>query len=205
MLLPLLYNNEVPTSQLSNLKVFSKAFSNENIDRLNNMIYSNPDTFPFSKGMTGSQRAGNLDFYESNNRDIAYISPSSYTRWLYDLLFPLVLEANNDLYHFDIDIVTDPIHYVIYPENGGHLEWHLDIGNYEVNHRKLALTIELSDSDSYEGGEFEIFTGGKNPVTIPKEKGDILIFPTFLLHRVKPITRGVRKCLVFWVGGKPFR
>lgn len=204
MLTPLLYNNYLPSSQFANMQVLSKVFSEDNIDRLNDMIYSNPHVFPFSKGITGSQKEGTVS-NSYNNRDIAYIYPDSNTQWLYELLFPLALKANNELYHFDIDIVTDPIHYVIYPEDGGHLEWHMDIGNYEVNRRKLALTVELSDPDSYEGGEFEIFTGGKDPIIVPKEKGDILIFPTFLLHKVKPITKGNRKCLVFWIGGRPFR
>jgi PKHD-type hydroxylase len=64
----------------------------------------------------------------------------------------------------------------------------------------------ISDSNDYEGGEFEIWMGGKDGfVTVPREKGDVIIFPAFCMHRVKPITKGQRKCLVFWTGGRPFR
>jgi PKHD-type hydroxylase len=174
------------------------------IAQLEQMVYSN---YNFSKGRTGISELGtDIDSYETNNRDIAYIKPEAHSQWIYELLFPLALEANNKVFHFDIDIVTDPIHYVIYPENGGHLDWHMDIGAYGVNKRKLAMTVQLSDSSDYEGGDFEIWMGGKEGfITIPREKGDVVVFPTFCMHRVKPITRGQRKCLVFWTGGRPFR
>lgn len=174
------------------------------IKELEDMVHAN---YPFSKGRTGVRELGNdTDSYQTNNRDIAYLTPAAHTKWLYDLLFPLALEANEKLFHFDIDIVTDPIHYVIYPEDGGHLDWHMDVGAYGVNRRKLAMTVQLSASTDYEGGEFEIWMGGKDGfLTLPREKGDVVIFPTFCMHRVKPITRGQRKVLVFWTGGRPFR
>jgi hypothetical protein len=109
-------------------------------------------------------------------------------------------------HQFDLSYVTDPIHYVIYPEDGGHLDWHLDIGIGEVNRRKLSLTVQLSDPSEYEGGEFEIWYGHSGEfVELPRKKGDVIIFPSFLMHRVKPITRGQRKALVFWTGGEPFK
>ena len=82
----------------------------------------------------------------------------------------------------------------------------MDVGAYGVNKRKLAMTVQLSDANDYEGGEFEIWMGGKDGfITVPREKGDVIIFPAFCMHRVKPITRGQRKCLVFWTGGRPLR
>ena len=173
------------------------------IKNLTDMVYAN---YKFSKGKTGTKELGDLtDSYETNNRDIAYIDPKPHSKWLYDLLFPLALEANKNLFHFDIDIVTDAIHYVIYPEDGGHLDWHMDVGAFGVNKRKLAMTVQLSDSSDYEGGDFQIWMGGKNYITVPREKGDVIIFPSFCMHRVTPITRGERRCLVFWTGGRPFR
>jgi len=170
---------------------------------LTDMVYAN---YKFEKGKTGTKELGNeTDSYETNNRDIAYINPQPYSKWLYDLLFPLALEANEKVFHFDIDIVTDSIHYVIYPEDGGHLDWHMDVGAHGVNKRKLAMTVQLSDSSDYEGGDFQIWMGGKDYMTVPREKGDVIVFPSFCMHRVTPITRGERRCLVFWTGGRPFR
>ena len=82
----------------------------------------------------------------------------------------------------------------------------MDIGQGNVNRRKLATTVQLSDPKDYEGGDFQIWYGGEDGfITLPREKGDVLIFPTFYLHRVTPITKGERRALVFWTGGEPFR
>ena len=198
------YNNQKVTSNWNTFYYFKNVFNDQMIRELETMVHQN---YKFSKGRTGVAELGNdTDSYETNNRDIAYIRPADHSKWLYDLLSPMMFEANENAFHFDIDTVTDPIHYVIYPEDGGHLDWHMDVGAFDVNRRKLSMTVQLSDSSEYDGGEFEIWMGGKDGfVTLPREKGDVIIFPTFLMHRVKPITRGQRKVLVFWMGGRPFR
>lgn len=197
------YNNFTPASNWNTFYYYKNVFNDSMIEELEKMVYTH---YKFSKGRTGIAELGNdTDSYETNNRDIAYIKPANHSQWLYELLFPLALEANEKLFHFDIDTVTDPIHYVIYPEDGGHLDWHMDTGAYGVNKRKLAMTVQLSDPSEYDGGEFEIWFGGQESMVVPREKGDVIIFPAFCLHRVRPITRGQRKCLVFWTGGRPFR
>lgn len=202
---PLLpYNDYKVDSNWNTFYYFKNVFNDRMISDLTSYVIQNHQ---FSKGRTGVKELGNdTNSHETNNRNIAYLSPNQDTKWLYDLLFPLTLEANDKVFKFDIDIVTDPIHYVIYPEDGGHLDWHMDVGAYGVNRRKLAMTVQLSDSSDYEGGDFEIWMGGKDGfVTVPREKGDVIVFPTFCMHRVEPITRGERRCLVFWTGGRPFR
>lgn len=197
------YNDYKPASNWNDFYYYKNIFNDQMIEHLENMVYKN---YKFSKGRTGFAELGtDTDSYQTNNRDIAYITPKPESKWLYDLLFPLALEANEKLFHFDIDVVTDPIHYVIYPEDGGHLDWHMDTGAYAVNKRKIAMTVQLSDPSEYEGGEFEIWFGGQQSVVVPREKGDVICFPAFCMHRVRPIKRGRRKCLVFWTGGRPFR
>jgi len=197
------YNDFKPTSNWNTFYYFKNVFTDQMIDDLTNMVTSK---YEFSKGRTGVKELGtDTDSYDTNNRDIAYLNPEPHTKWLYDLLFPMALEANEKVFHFDIDIVTDPIHYVIYPTDGGHLDWHMDTGALAVNKRKLAMTVQLSDPKDYDGGDFEIWFGGKQSQVVPREKGDVIIFPAFCMHRVKPITRGERRCLVFWTGGRPFR
>ena len=197
------YSDYKPTSNYNRIYHVSNVFTDEMIFHLENMVHSN---YTFSKGRTGVLELGNdTDSYETNNRDIAYIKPADHSKWLYDLLFPIALEANKQFYHFDIDIVTDPIHYVIYPEDGGHLDWHMDVGAFSVNQRKLAMTVQLSDPNEYDGGDLQIWGGGQEPISVKRNKGDVSVFPSFLLHRVTPITRGQRKILVFWTGGRAFR
>jgi PKHD-type hydroxylase len=70
---------------------------------------------------------------------------------------------------------------------------------------KLTAILNIS-TEAYEGGDFElIVTSLDSPVTIPKEKGKLIIFPSFLFHRVTPVTRGVRKSLVSWIYGPKFK
>ena len=190
-------------ADFNNFYYFPQVFSNEEISNLDQLVTQN---YKFQKGQVGNIELDTLDSTVYNNRDIAYLPPDNNTKGLYEKLEKLVIQANEELFNFSITQVTDLIHYVIYPENGGHLDWHMDIGKFQVNRRKLALTVQLSDPSEYDGGEFEIWFGGKEKfITVPRQKGDVIIFPTFLMHRIKPITRGQRKALVFWTGGEPFK
>ena len=192
-----------PKSNFNDFYYFKKAFTDEMIDKTNSMLYDGK--YPFSKGKTGY--GDNVDTEETNNRNIAYITCQNDSQWIYDTLFEMVMQANENLFHFDIDIVTDDLHYVIYPTESGHLDWHMDIGQGYVNRRKIATTVQLSDPDDYEGGDFQCWYGGQNGfINLPREKGDVLMFPSFFMHRVTPIRSGERRALVFWTGSsKPFR
>lgn len=196
-----------PIRGINDITYYPKAFGQHQIDLLEELVKN----YEFQKGETGIRERGEARSDTTNNRDIAYLYPDPNTQGLYDYLENLVHKANQDTYNFNISYVTDPIHYVIYPEDGGHLTWHMDIGAGTVNLRKLAMTVQLSDPDDYVGGDFQIWMGGdentdsESVVTLSREKGDVLIFPTYLMHRVTPITKGQRKALVFWTGGEPFR
>ena len=109
------------------------------------------------------------------------------------------------------------IQYGIYPV-GGHYDWHVDefyiplmkkeYGN-KILQRKISFTIFLNDPDEYEGGELDIEVGGPRDDiryhTFKLPKADFLIFRSSLWHRVRPVTSGVRKSLVGWIMGPPFR
>ena len=89
---------------------------------------------------------------------------------------------------------------------GGHYNWHHDI-NWNANNkldRKLSITVQLSGPDEYEGGEFE-FSECESPKDNVKAKGTVLVFPSYLQHKVKPVTSGVRKSLVAWFEGPRWR
>tara|TARA_B100000131_G_scaffold133974_1_gene130646 strand:+ start:57 stop:629 length:573 start_codon:yes stop_codon:yes gene_type:complete len=120
---------------------------------------------------------------------------------------------NNQHWKYDLNY-CDPIQYAIYSD-GGHYEWHVDeeketpiIGG-KLLARKLSMTIWLSDPDEYEGGELDIEIEGPHTNlrynTLKLSKGSIVIFRSRLWHRVRPVTAGVRKSLVTWFRGAPFR
>jgi PKHD-type hydroxylase len=80
----------------------------------------------------------------------------------------------------------------------------MDIGPNELSVRKVSLTIQLSDSDDYEGGELQLLRG-RMQENMPKGKGCVVVFPSYLLHRVSPVTKGKRISMVLWVGGGHYK
>jgi len=68
----------------------------------------------------------------------------------------------------------------------------------------LSLTIQLSSPDDYEGGELAL-QFKKDAEIMPKELGKMVIFPSYILHEVRPVTKGTRYSLVAWITGKPFK
>ena len=66
--------------------------------------------------------------------------------------------------------------------------------------RKLSMSIILNDD--YEGGEFEFYGHKKS---IKPTKGTVIVFPSYMVHRVKPVTKGIRYSVVAWFCGEPFR
>jgi PKHD-type hydroxylase len=86
--------------------------------------------------------------------------------------------------------------------NRGKYDWHHDVdwNNPSGLDRKLSVTVQLSDPSEYEGGDFQ-FMEVEQPSEEAKTKGTILMFPSYLQHRVTPVTDGVRKSLVLWFTG----
>ena len=85
-----------------------------------------------------------------------------------------------------------------------HLGWHVDDGAKLPSPRKLSATLQLSDGNAYEGGDLELF-GTHQVEKAPRQRGALVIFPSFVLHRVTPVTAGVRKALIIWSTGPYFR
>lgn len=122
-----------------------------------------------------------------------------------DHLFTFVLEANRRAFNFDVQNAADVQFTEYHALEKGHYDWHRDWSPFDGNpfQRKLSITVQLSDSDTYEGGEFEM----ENTI-LPDwitEKGTVLIFPSFVNHRVKPVTKGIRRSLVSWFEGPSWR
>ena len=87
-------------------------------------------------------------------------------------------------------------------------DWHFDCVPNQAT-RKLSYSIQLSDTNDYEGGDLEFFDGDntgkkeKNPQL--RQKGNIIVFPSYLWHRITPITKGIRYAIVGWVHGPTYR
>jgi PKHD-type hydroxylase len=120
---------------------------------------------------------------------------------LFEKLYRVVCDQNMTVYKFHLFEMPDIIQYAEYNESSFY-NWHMDCGSEQPN-RKLSLSIQLSDPSEYEGGDVEIMIMD-DPIKLPKEKGTVIIFPSFFLHRVTPVTKGTRKSLVVWIDGPTF-
>jgi len=90
-----------------------------------------------------------------------------------------------------------------YKGDGGKYDWHIDLGPSRLaSTRKLGFSLFLNDD--YEGGEFQIMTGRDIYIPPEQETGNLLIFPSYLLHRVTLVTKGTRLAIVGWVHGNSF-
>jgi PKHD-type hydroxylase len=124
---------------------------------------------------------------------------------LYQKIFENVLKMNNQYFNFKLSEIVENIQYTEYDESyNGHYDWHLDTGCGQNSTRKLTIVIQLSDTNEYEGGELQVQNGEKPCRICNKEKGSMIIFPSFLLHRVTPVTKGCRRSLVLWIQGPVF-
>tara|TARA_R100000951_G_scaffold64958_1_gene54816 strand:- start:1350 stop:1943 length:594 start_codon:yes stop_codon:yes gene_type:complete len=132
--------------------------------------------------------------------------------WIpFDAMQPLYKDLNNfiqtaNLNHFGFEDVriTEHAQFTEYPE-GGFYDWHMDTDVNMQNEppvRKISMSILLNHESEFEGGDLEIMSPGK---TCPMTQGQGFAFASFINHRVKPVTRGVRQSLVVWFGGRPFK
>ena len=122
---------------------------------------------------------------------------------LYSKIESYCLDRNNEFWNFELE-GQDPIQFLLY-EVGDHYKWHLDIGKGKHSLRKLSIVIPLSSGESYEGGGLLVKIGGKE-ISVPLKQGCPIVFPSYILHKVTPVTKGKRFMLVGWMKGKtPFR
>ena len=115
------------------------------------------------------------------------------------------MQATN-LNHFGFENmkITEPAQFTEYPK-GGFYDWHMDLdvnGTHEPPVRKISMTILLSDPSTFKGGHLEFMEKNKVPEL---KQGQAIFFASFIRHRVAPVTKGIRRSLVMWFGGTPFK
>jgi PKHD-type hydroxylase len=137
---------------------------------------------------------------------VKWIPQNDQWSWLYDKMINMATIANNALWNFDLQTAPEQIQFTEYhASQGGHYGWHQDIGPGMLSLRKVSITVQLSGPEDYQGGDLQIWQGGDNPIDAPKGKGTVVIFPSYMMHRVTKVTSGIRRSLVLWVGGEHYR
>ena len=152
--------------------------------------------------LTGSGRDG------IRTTEVAWVYRNAQTEDLYLRMEAIVLRLNADLFHFALTGLTTMQYAVYHDKEAGYFDWHNDYGRYRGDPgqepRKITLSLQLSDGSSYDGCDLEVRAA--HPVDVAaRERGTLMAFRANALHRVTPITRGVRKALVVWAAGPEFR
>ncbi|MGD8574046.1 MAG: 2OG-Fe(II) oxygenase [Gammaproteobacteria bacterium] len=147
-------------------------------------------------GRTGD--AGKTD--SGRDSRVRFVYPDTHNGWVFNRLEEALLRLNEN-YRFDLHGFFEGYQVASY-SSGGHYDWHVDIGTGPFSTRKLSLSVQLSDASEYDGGELEFMSTDE---LAPRAIGSLVAFPSFLAHRVRPVTRGTRHSLVSWISGPPFR
>ena len=124
------------------------------------------------------------------------------TLWIFNRMDELFFRAA-ERFGFDVKETREDLKFIEYREGGHFRHWHADTGDGYTENRKISISIELDRPESFDGGLLEFpDTVGKRLVG---DQGGAVAFPSFKLHRVSPVTRGVRSSVVNWISGPPFR
>ncbi len=143
---------------------------------------------------------------EVRNCLVSWLTPTQDSAWLFERIAFITNQLNSMFFRFDLSGIYENLQYTVYegaPDVGGHYTWHMDRGNTGTP-RKLSLVLQLSPPDEYEGGELEVLVGN-TPTSVEKKLGLVAAFPGYVLHRVTPVTKGIRRTLVVWISGPAFR
>lgn len=186
-----------PKIDQTNYYWFENIFSDEEYNYINNL----QELYQFEKATVIDDSVNSEN--QARKSEIKWLHHDEKSDWLYNKIETMVMEANQT-WGFDLYSIKDSIQYTEYYEGGGHYNWHMDTGPSPINNRKISITIQLSSPDEYEGGNLDIWTGN-GIQTCPKQKGVAILFPSYMLHRITPVSSGIRKSLVLWVGGSPYR
>lgn len=190
------------THQVNAYCWYSGGFSDEELDKLCSLS----DRIFIQKAKIG----GNLEDTtgeikeDIRNTNIGWVPINREEEWIYRKLTDITLAANEQWFDFDLRHI-EALQFTVY-ENGMHYMKHIDtmtesIGLYP---RKLSFSLQLTDPSEYDGGDLLIHNGHE-PIVAEKGRGTITYFPSYMLHEVTPVTRGVRKALVGWIHGPKWK
>jgi len=148
--------------------------------------------------------AGGIDL-ELRKNTLAWIdSSNAQTAWIYQRLTDAVNTVNKQFWEYKLDYI-EALQYTIYQEPNDHYHGHIDMMLSGLHLRKLSFSLQLSDPDSYRGCDLEMNSGGETWAETKRTQGTFIAFPSWLMHRVTPLTEGTRHSLVGWVCGPKFQ
>jgi len=182
----------VPNEALCRMLSIPRAFRPEEVDRVRALAEAQAPVL--GEVIVESGPA------DRRSSEVRWLPHGPDTKWLYDRLGSLIHTLNAQHWRFELGGL-EAIQVARYGVGDGY-DWHVDLGPGQASMRKLSISIQLSEADAYEGGDLQFPDG---PERLARNRGDALVFPSFMHHRVAPITAGERWSVVAWIVGPPFR
>jgi PKHD-type hydroxylase len=184
------------TDTVENWAFFDNAFSKEECQKIIE-IGNKLELIESKLGING--------YIDKNIRDskVSWISANSETEWIYRRLTDILMDINNKFFKFNVFGFLEGLQFTKYDAPNGKIAKHIDKSMFGKV-RKLSISIQLSSSEDYEGGELALHISNE-PTIMGKELGKLIAFPSYTLHEVIPITKGTRYSLVCWVSGEAFK
>ena len=124
---------------------------------------------------------------------------------MYKIIERTMKQVNGNHFGYEGMQITEPAQFTEYPK-GGFYDWHMDADvscQFEPPVRKISMTILLSPDNEFEGGDLEFMTEGNKPPQLLQ--GQAIFFCSLIRHRVAKVKKGIRRSLVMWFGGPPFK
>jgi PKHD-type hydroxylase len=194
------YKYTVSNPNLQQWYKFTEGFTPDECDTIVSM-FKNQDL--------GKAQVGDGAVNESVRKSLVYWIPKvKRYNWIYERILSLSGKANDSFYKFDLTEIMESLQFTVYDESfKGRYDWHVDGGGKELQGmRKLSVVVQLSDPCSYEGGELQFGTSVDEKIEVAdKNKGCVVLFPSYMRHRATEVTKGTRYSLVVWISGPPFR
>jgi PKHD-type hydroxylase len=136
--------------------------------------------------------------------NLFWIHRNDQTDWIFARLWKLG-QTFNDKYGFELSPNIGAAQLTRYMP-GQKYDWHMDLGANDSSLRKISLVLSLSSNEDIQGGGIEIFYGDVVDNRIRADMGDVVAFPSFVMHRASMVQSGTRWSLVVWLTGpRPLR
>lgn len=179
----------------TNLFAFwNNAFSKEECQTIINIAKD--------KGLIkGKTRSDTKDVRDSK---ISWLYPVDGMDWVFRRVTDITLNLNERFFKFDLFGINEGFQFTNYEAPSGKYGKHVDRG-MNIPVRKLSISVQLTNPEEYEGGELKLYDGEEEGTLMDKAQGTLIIFPSYVLHEVMPVTKGTRNSLVTWVTGKQFK
>lgn len=202
-----IYNNPEERSFVTySWTYWDNAFSTEELSKIENYCSS----LEITEAKVGDKDIVGIVDESIRKSKINFVEKNQNNEWIFDKFNFVIQSINEKFYGYNLNGYSSFQYTEYHANENGNYTWHMDMShsNYRNNSmtRKLSLVMCLSEPEvNFTGGDFEICLGNQeSPEVIPFKKGRLVLFPSYVIHRVKPVLSGLRKTIVIWVTGPKF-